>query len=426
MKTDLPLEEAQQVLLNIIEPLGLDVVSLPHSLGRILARNIFAPSNVPPFNKSPLDGYALRSADTEKASRTCPVLLRVIEEIPAGQAPVQRLEAGTAVRIMTGAPIPPGADAVVKFEDVHESPDSIGIVNPSKPGSNIIWQGEDIAAGELISCGGCQINPPLIGLIASLGLASVPVYKVPRIAIMTTGSELVEPGESLWPGQIYNSNRYALQAACHYLGAKLLEIEPVSDHLQTLTSNLEAALEQADLVITTGGVSVGRYDLVKEALSAIGARILFWRIAMKPGSPMIAAVKNGKLIIGLSGNPAAAMVTFDLLAAPIILKMLGYQQYQPPRIQGLLASSFNKPSPQRRMIRARWTRYDGTDYFESTGDQSNGVLKSLVDCNVLVDVPAGSGPMMAGQKVQAFVINKPLAAWCQEPASVYDHQRVAW
>lgn len=426
MKTDLPLEEAQQILFNLVEPLGQEVLPLSLSLGRIFARDIHAPSNVPHFNKSPLDGYALRAVDTEKASRSCPVLLRVIEEVPAGQAPAQGLEAGTAVRIMTGAPIPPGADAVVKFEDVHEAPDSIGILHPIKPGSNIIWQGEDIAAGELISYGGCQINPPLIGLLASLGLTRVPVYKVPRIAIMTTGNELVEPGERLLPGQIYNSNRYVLQAACYHLGAQPVEIDTASDHLQALTNNLEAALEQADLVITTGGVSVGRYDLVKEALSTIGARILFWRVAMKPGSPLIAAVKNGKLIIGLSGNPAAAMVTFDLLAAPVILKMLGYQQYQPPRIQGLLVSNFHRPSPQRRMLRARWTRYDGIDYFESTGNQSNGALKSLLDCNVLVDVPAGSGPIIADQKLHAFVISKPLAFWCMEPAMVNNHQRIAW
>lgn len=404
MRTSVTLEEAQEMLLSMVGAGRESVVHLSEALGRVLSRDIKAPCDVPPFDKSPLDGYALRAEDTEMASPENPVFLRVVEEVPAGFAPTKSVAPGCAIRLMTGAPIPPGADVVVRFEDVEEIPEGILIKEPLASGSNIIRAGNDVVEGEVIARGGIRVNASLIGMLASLGIASLHVYEKPKVAIITTGSELLDPSEKLQPGKIYNSNRYLLEARCRELGAEPVYLESVTDDERAVAESLKKALEVADLAITTGGASVGQYDVVKDALKAIGAEILFWKIALKPGMPTAAASKDGRLILSLSGNPAAAMVTFDLLAVPLLKKIAGEKQLLPPRITGVLVNAFPKKSPQRRILRAKWKRQDGVDLIELTGKQSNDVLKSLIECNLLVDVPAGSPPLAAGQQVSAFVI----------------------
>lgn len=404
MKTNISLEEAQGLLLSKVAPAGETVVPLSEALGRVLSQQVKAPFDVPPFDKSPLDGYALRSEDTAMASPDNPVFLKVIEEVPAGFVPTRSVEHGCAIRLMTGSPIPEGADVVVRFEEVEELPEGIRIKKPLAAGSNIIPAGNDVVEGETIVQEGTRVNAFLIGMLASLGIASLHVYEKPRVAILTTGSELLDPAEELRPGKIYNSNRYLLEARCREVGAEPVYLETVPDEESSVAGSLEKALVMADLVITTGGASVGQYDLVKAALKAIGAEILFWKIALKPGMPTAAAVKDGKIILSLSGNPAAATVTFDLIAVPVLKKMAGEKEPLPPKISGVLANAFPKKSPQRRILRAKWKRQDGVDLIELTGKQSNDVLKSLIECNLLVDVPAGSPPLAAGQQVSAFVI----------------------
>ncbi|NPV30083.1 MAG: molybdopterin molybdotransferase MoeA [Firmicutes bacterium] len=404
MRVNVSLEEAQELVLSMVNPVGETVVPLADALGRVIGRDIKAPCSVPAFDKSPLDGYALRAGDTVTASPASPVVLQVIEEVPAGSVPAKKVTPGCAIRIMTGAPIPEGADAVIRFEDVEETPESIKVSRPLAAGSNIIPAGEDVVEGEIIARCGMRVNAPLIGMLASLGIARVSVYERVRVAIINTGSELLDPAEKWLPGKIYNSNRYLLEARCRELGAEPVYLESVPDEKGAVAGSVNKALEKADLVITTGGVSVGQYDVVKDALQMIGAQILFWKVALKPGTPIVAACKDGRVILSLSGNPAAAMVTFDLIAAPALKRISGLKEPLPPTVTGILAGGFPKASPQRRILRAKWKKRDGVDLIELTGKQSNGVLKSLIECNLLIDVPAGSPPLVAGQPVSAFVV----------------------
>jgi len=403
VRENLLLEEAQEVLLNQARPLGKTLVPLMEAFGRVVGQDIRACDNVPPFNKSPLDGYALRSHDTRKASPLNPVRLTVREEVRAGCMPGQEVVPGTAIKVMTGAPLPAGADAVIKYEDVKEGENCLEVYQPLKAGGNIIQAGDDITQGELVAPQGSLVSPALAGLLASLGLSRIPVFSQIRAAIVSTGDELMTPFEPLVPGKIYNSSLYSLEARCRELGALPVILGNVPDRVEAVAVCLQQGLATADIVISTGGVSVGDYDVVQDALSELGAEIIFWKIKMKPGSPLIAALKDNKIIIGLSGNPAAAMVTFDLVAVPVLKKMMGQNQLLPGKTKAVFLDRFDKPSPERRFLRARLHRRNGMDFVRLTGEQGNGVLKSLVACNVLIDVPAGSGPLKTGQQVNAYI-----------------------
>lgn len=404
MKVNVSLEEAQDIVLSKARPVSQTMVSLGEALGRVVSRDLRAPRSVPAFDRSPVDGYALRTEDTEVASPTNPVVLTIVEEVPAGGVPTKKVTPGTAVKITTGAPIPEGANAVIRFEDVEETVDKIKVSSRMKPGVNIVPAGEDVLEGEIVARSGTRVNAPLLGVLASLGIASVPVYEKPKVAIITTGSELLDPAEPWEFGKIYNSNRYLLESRCKELGCEPLWFGMVPDETEAVALAVERAIGEADLVITTGGASVGPYDVVKDALKLIGAEILFSKLALKPGMPTSANHKDGKIVLSLSGNPAAASVIFELIAVPVIRKMMGLKELLPQRLKGVLANDFSKASPYRRILRAKWERTNGVDLMELTGAQSNDVLKSLVDCNVLIDVPAGSPPLVAGQKVEAFVI----------------------
>ena len=405
MRLNVSLEEAQEMVLGMLKPIGREVVvHLPDLLGWVLSRDIKAPFSVPAFDKSPLDGYALRAEDTKAAVPDKPVILRVIEEVPAGTVPTKQVEQSQAIRSMTGAPIPEGADVVVRFEDVEEAADTIKLSQPLASGANIIPAGDDVVEGEVVASAGTRINAPLIGMLASLGISSVPVYQRVKVAIISTGDELLDPGEKRLPGKIYNSNRYLLEARCKELGAEPVYLDCVPDQETVVAESLQKALEVADLVITTGGASVGQYDVVKNAINAVGAETLFWKMGLKPGMPTVVARKDEKVIFSLSGNPAAAMITFELLAVPALKKLAGMKDVLPPKISGILVNDFKKASPQRRMIRAKWKQQDGKDLFELTGKQSNDVLKSLIEYNVLIDVPAGTPSLAVGQQVSAFVV----------------------
>jgi molybdopterin molybdotransferase len=405
MKTGISLEEAQHLLLEKVCLLETSCVSLFKASGRILSQDIQATSNLPPFNRSPLDGYALQAIDTETADRLQPVSLAVIEEVPAGYMPRKRVTPGTAIKVMTGAPIPEGADVVIKYEDVKQEQDTITLFHKLKAGSNIVLAGEDVVEGEIIAATGSVLTSPLVGLLAAQGFAEVPVFNKAKIAILSTGDEVIDPAEQLQPGKIYNSNMHSLFASCIELGAAPLAMGIVPDKAQVIAERISQALRTADIVITTGGVSVGDYDAVPDALKELSADILFWKINMKPGSPAIAAVKDDKLIIGLSGNPAAALITFDLLVVPLIKKMRGRGRHQPFTVSAVLANSFTKSSPQRRFLRAQLYRKNRTVYARLTGEQGNGVLKSMIDCNALIDVPAGSGPLAVGQQISALILD---------------------
>ncbi|HEY3425693.1 MAG TPA: gephyrin-like molybdotransferase Glp [Negativicutes bacterium] len=404
MRTSISLEEAQTVLLELVHPVQEGCVSLFDAVGSVLSQDIRANENLPPFNKSPLDGYALQAKDTEKAKLSTPVTLTVIEEVRAGYMPKEKVISGTAIKVMTGAPIPEGADVVIQYEDVNREGNALKLFYPLTAGNNIILAGEDVVKGEAVGARGSLLTPPLVGLLAAIGLAEVPVFNKVRIAILSTGDELLDPSETLYPGKIYNSNLHTLCAFCSNLGAEPVPLGIVPDEQEATAKRISQALEEADLVITTGGVSVGDYDVVLDSLKQIGSNIIFWKVDMKPGSPIVAAEKNNKLIIGLSGNPAAAFITFGLIVIPLIKKMMGFDRHLPFKIPGILEGSFNKSSSQRRFLRAQVQRKNEINYLKLTGEQSNGVLKSMINCNALIDIPAGSGPLFAGQEVAAVIM----------------------
>lgn len=406
MEIGITLERAQQKLLDSINPKEETFVTLFEAAGRILSQDIRADKNIPAFDRSPLDGYAMRSADIAAARRTVPVGLQVIEEIAAGCVASSGLSEGTAIKVMTGAPIPEGADVVIKYEDVQRIGDEIKVYQNLKSGSNIMSEGEDVKQGELIAGRGTRITPPILGIIASLGIGSVPVYGKIRVALLSTGDELLDPSEKIRPGKIYNSNLYTLQAKCKELGIETISLGIVADDQDAIAKQIEKGLQEADLVITTGGVSVGDYDLVQEAVNTIGAEILYWKVAIKPGSAMLAAMKDKKLMIGLSGNPASSLVAFDLIVVPLLRKMLGQDKYMPAVTHAVLAEDFRKASPQRRFLRGNLHKRNGVDYIKLTGIQTNGALKSMIGCNVLVDVPAGCPQLVAGDEVVAYIVGR--------------------
>ena len=404
MKQNLPLEEAQDILLNRITVPEDSKVPLIDALGRILSRDVVSQHNIPFFDRSPVDGYAALAGDTVDAAPSQPVRLKVLEEIPAGYVAANKITSGTTVKVMTGAPLPEGADVVVKYEEVERQGDYISVFEPLRYQENVVYAGEDVKVGEVVAKKGIVVSPALVGLLAGMGIASVPVYQPVKVGILSTGDELISLGEAIQPGKIYDSNRYTLQARCLDLGAQPVMLGTVMDCKEKVAARIREGLKQADVFITTGGVSVGDYDVIQDALRVLGAEIIFWKVDIKPGSPILAAVKDGKLIIGLSGNPVAALLTFDLLVVPMLKKMMGRKNYLYSKIQGKMTGGFKKSSEKRRFLRARLLLQDGDIAFQLTGIQNNSALKSMMECNVFVDVPAGSGPLNPGDVVSAHVL----------------------
>ena len=405
MRQNIPLEQAQSILEACVQPIGKETVRLNEALGRVLAEEIVANEDIPPFDRSPFDGYAFRAADTQTASLTNPVTLTIIEEVPAGYAPTKQVTPGTAVKILTGAPIPEGADTVIKYEDTEFTETEVKVFGPAKPGANIVTAGEDVPKGTVLVEPGTVITAPVLGLLAALGLTEIVVFKRPRIAIISTGNELLDVSEPLLPGKIRNSNSYTLQGYLQTCGLEPVVIGIARDKKEEVAAKVEEGLAKADMVITTGGVSVGDYDVVKDALEMFGAEILYWQIDIKPGSATLAAQKDGKLIIGLSGNPAAAMVVLQLLVLPIIKKMAGRSAYANKEIEVILKEDFRKASPRRRFLRGTLVFENGLTYMRTTGGQGNAVLSSLIGCNLLAEIPAGSGPIQRGEKLTAYLVD---------------------
>lgn len=404
MKNNISLEEAQRLIFDHCKSSESKTLALADTLGRILAEDIRSEVNIPPFARSPYDGFVFRAEDTKEASPDNPVTLEVIEEVPAGYTAQHAIGCGQAIKILTGAPIPEGGDAITKFEEVVAHDHTVTISKRFKSGEDVVPAGEDIAAGEEIADKGTVITAPLMGVMASLGVAEVPVYKKPKIALISTGDELVDVSEELRPGKIRNSNIYTLQGYLRSIGAKPVVIGMCKDTKEAVAELVEKGWEQADVVMTTGGVSVGDYDVIRYAADYLGAETLFWKIDIKPGSACLVAVREGKILIGLSGNPAAAIVTFQLLAAPFIRKMAGRKDYHNRVVEVILKKDFRKASPRRRYLRGRIVYENGMTYMETTGEQGNGVLSSLLGCDVLAEVPEKSGPVKAGDKLTAYIV----------------------
>lgn len=395
--------EGRALAAQAVSPVGTELLPLAECAGRVLAQEMRAGADVPPFDRSPYDGYALRSADTA-AGPDRPVTLRVREELPAGAVPSRPVGAGEAVKILTGAPIPPGADGVVKYEDTRFTADTVTLFHPVRPGENIVRAGEDGARGDLLARKGTAVDAALAGVLAAQGLARIPVYRRPRVGLISTGGELLEPGEPPAPGKIYNAGRFLLAAALERLGCTPVWLGAAADDARAIARLLRAGLPCCDAIVLTGGVSAGDWDLTPAAMTLAGARLLFRRARFKPGMACAYAVLEGALLCGLSGNPAAALTNFYAMAAPALGRLRGLEAFLPEELTLTLTAPFPKPSDMTRLLRGRLALSGGRVELAVPERQGNSALGSFVGCNAIAVVPAGSGPLAAGTGLNGFLL----------------------
>ncbi len=415
----LSVEEALERVLSLVRPLPLEEAPILEALDRVLGEDIVADIDIPPFQNSAMDGYAVRSEDVREASPASPVRLRVIGNLAAGQAPDMEVLPGTAVRIMTGAPIPPGADAVVRFEDTDEGRTLEGnlhagvhtgevlIMRPAAPHENVRDAGEDVRRGERVLAAGTVLRPAEVGLLASLGHPTVRVHRRPRVAILATGDELVDITEPLGPGKIRNSNEYSNAALVLKYGGVPVRLGIARDSVADLTAKIQAGLaQQVDLFITSAGVSVGDYDVVKDVLHQMG-RIHFWQVCMKPGKPLAVGLIDGVPLIGLPGNPVSSMISFEQFVRPAMRVMQGRRTWRRQRIQVVVDEDIKNTSGRRHFIRAVVTRMGEQYYARTTGDQGSGILTSMVKANALLIIPETQRLVRKGELVDAEMLDWP-------------------
>lgn len=405
MLEDIGVEQALDIVLKSVGT--MQAVSRPilDCLGLVLAEDVAADMDIPPFHNSAMDGYAVIAADTAGASRERPVSLKVIADLPAGYPPPPLVKPGEAVRIMTGAPMPPGTDAVARREDADEDGDTVWIRRPVSAGEDVRYAGEDVRSGEVILHRGTLLRPAEIGMLATLGRRSALVVRPPRVAVLTTGDELVEPGDPVPPGKIRNSNLYSISAQVKASGGEPMPLGVARDTVQELEQKIEQAAE-ADMLITSGGVSVGNYDVVKEVLASRG-EIAFWKVKMRPGSPVTFGLLRGKPMFGLPGNPTASMVAFEQFVRPAILKMAGRRALRRREVEATLEEGVKNRVGVRNFIRAIATEEAGGWRVRPAGSQGSGILRSMVRANALLVVPEAAGRLEAGEKVRVQLLDLP-------------------
>ena len=401
MKKFIALEEALEILNKNTKALKSEVVSIKDSLKRVLYGDVKSKINNPPFNKSVFDGYAFKSEDSKGTSKENPIELKIVDEIFAGMWPEIEIKHGEAIRIMTGAPIPVGADCVLKQEETERHGDLVKIFKEMKVNENISFMGEDIKIGETLIKKGKRLDYADLGIMASSGISEVLVYKKPRVSIISTGDEVCDINSTLKPGKIYDSNLYSLSARIEELGYNVLSMEHVGDNILKIGEAIEKAFEKSDIVFTTGGASVGEKDLMQKVSESIGFEKLFWKIKIKPGSAVVCSKKEEKILISLSGNPNAALTTFELLGKPVLKKLEGEEEnINIKREKGILMDSFNKKSPQRRFLRGN-VIYDekGAKVYITQIKSGNGILSSLLNANCLIEIEKGNEGLNRGEVV---------------------------
>ncbi|HLV81429.1 MAG TPA: gephyrin-like molybdotransferase Glp, partial [Chthonomonadaceae bacterium] len=397
----LPVEEALTTILRRVKRLPVERMPLLDSLGRVLAEDVAADIAVPPFDNSAVDGYAVRAADTASARTEARVHLRVLSEVVAGTPAAVPVAPGTAARIMTGAPVPPGADAIVMVEDTRNLGAEVEILQAAQRGQHVRHAGEDVARGSIVLRAGARIRAAEIAMLATLGRASVPVFRPARVAVLSTGDEVVEIEEGVAPppGKIRNSNAYALAALVREAGAEVHARLHVPDDLAATEAALRQCVESgADAIVSAGGVSVGDRDFIKPALERLG-RLDLWRVAMKPGKPLAFGSIGETLFFGLPGNPVSALVTFELFARPAIFKMAGRREedLQRPAVQAIVAEPVAHVPGRREFVRAITTAEGGRFVTRPTGAQGSGILHSLLLANSLLVIPEDSTGLAPGQ-----------------------------
>ena len=401
-------EQAMEQILQYTPVINeTEEVELNKAGGRILAQDMVAEFNNPPFDRSPVDGYACKAEDLAGASSEHPVKLKVMEEVDAGQYSERVMDSGQAVRIMTGAAIPKGCDCCIFQEDTDYGEETVEIYREVKQWDNYCFAGEDFKKGTTLLKKGTHIGYVEAAVLAGMGAAKVPVYRRPKVVLLTTGDEVVEPGNPLPAGKIYNSNMTMLSARMMELGIEPFYMETVKDNPQVMAEKIKEIAEQADMIITTGGVSVGKKDIMHESIRLIDAERIFWRVNMKPGMPTLFSVyenaSGGKVpVIGLSGNPFGVAVTIELLIRPALEKMMQNPAIGLKEVTGVMADDFMKGIKGRRFIRAYW---ENGRFHLPNGLHSNGVLSSMAGCNCLIDTKTmedkESKSLKTGDKVSA-------------------------
>jgi molybdopterin molybdotransferase len=398
-------EAALEKILSHIQPLGFEKVSLLESQGRVIAEDIYASRDIPPLDNSGMDGYAVRYVDIQQASSSQPVRLEIIEDLPAGSVSKKTLEKGQAIRIMTGAPIPRGADAVVQVEDTTKEDRFAQIFRAVPFGENIRRAGEDVGNGDRVISKGDLIRPAEVGMLASVGRSFVSVFQRPLVAILCTGEELVDVDGRLDEAKIVSSNSYTLAAQVKDSGAIPIQLGIARDRKEDIEEKLRQGI-RADVLISSAGISVGDYDLVKDVLKDLGMEMVFWKVAMKPGKPLAFGTIAGKPAFGLPGNPVSSMVSFEQFVRPSLLKMMGHHQLFRPTIEAILKEDIQKEPGRRHYIRALVSFEKDRYFVTTTGAQGSGILRSMVRANGLVVIPENQEMVRAGEKVLVQLLDR--------------------
>lgn len=396
--------KARELLLRSVRPVTAEAVPLEECGGRVLAGGLTAAENVPAFDRSPYDGYAFRTADSAGACQNAPVTLTVLEEVPAGAAPQKAVAPGTAARVMTGAPIPPGADAVVMYEKTRFTRETVILFAPAEPGENIVRAGEDVRAGALLAQDGDVIDPGLAGALAAQGAARPLVYRLPRVGLISTGSELVCPGDAVPAGKIRDSNRFALAAALQRDGCIVEALGMAGDDAGDIAALIRRGLAGCDMVLLTGGVSAGDYDRTPAAMEQAGVDLLVRGVACKPGMACAYGIAASKLVCGLSGNPAAALANYFAVVRPAVRRLAGRRDCLPKPVSVTLAGGFPKKSKTVRLLWGRLALDGGLIKMHLSAGQGNAVISGAIGCDIMAVVPADSGPLSAGAALEGFLL----------------------
>jgi molybdopterin molybdotransferase len=402
----LEVHEARELILRSFEPLAPENKKVGDALGHVVSEDLEAPHALPRFDNSGMDGYAVRAEDVAGASEAAPVSLEIAGEVAAGFSSDETLQAGTAVRIMTGAPVPPGADAIVPVEVTDESGSVVLVSAASSLGEHVRPAGDDVTEGAIVVRAGDLLGPGELALLASLGLSPVPVHPRPRVAVVTTGAELVSPEEEPGPGQIRDSNSVALRSLVTEAGGIPVPFAAVGDDLRSTEEVLAAAAASADLVISSGGVSVGRYDFVKEAVERSG-RIDFWRVAMQPGKPVVSGRVHATPFLGLPGNPVSIHIGFEQFVRPAIRRMRGCADLLRPVMPAILTEGLTKRPGRLHFVRIALS-WSGDELVATPlGKQGSHIQSSLIGCDGLVRFPIEATELPSGERVTTEVWRLP-------------------
>ncbi len=397
-------KEAQKIILDKLQPLEPEKIPLLNTIGAVLKEDVYAQRDNPPADNSAMDGYSLRFNDISSFDQNNPPLLKVVEDIPAGQKPSKSIHSGEASRIMTGALVPGGADTVVMVEDTEKKNGSVVILKPQKKESHVRKQGEDFKKGALLLSKGNLVTSSNISIIATAGYGELSVYRRPVVAILSTGDELVDLDAKAEDHQIINSNTYLLASQVLESGAKPMLLGIVRDRKNDIKEKLKSA-DKADIIITSGGVSVGDYDFVKDAIQDLGSEIVFWKIAMKPGKPLTFSMLSKRPLFGLPGNPVSSFVSFEQFVRPAILKMSGHANLLRKTIRATLTKDVKKKNDGRRhFLRSSLTYENGSYSVSVLSGQGSSMLASLASANSLLIIPESETELKAGQQVEVQVL----------------------